>query len=50
MHLDQAGFDAFDVTQLRFFCTSSNGVNKNNRFINFRSTNPDLIKTALYGD
>jgi len=49
MALEQLGFDATDVTELRFFCTSDHYA-KEPRFIHFKSKNPDLLKVALTGD
>lgn len=46
MNLEEAGFDAFDVTELRFFCISDHGP----KYMHFSSKNLDLLKVALNGD
>lgn len=44
----QAGFNEFDVSELRFFCFTKHG--KEPKFIHFKSRNADVIMTAMTGD
>ena len=48
MHLEQLGFDNFDVTELRFFCTSNHETKP--KFIHFKTHNEKVIKVAMNGD
>ena len=48
MALQQAGFNEFDVSELRFFCVTKHG--KNPKFIHFKSRNSAVIMTAMTGD
>jgi len=46
MNLKEAGFDAYDVTELRFFCITNHGP----RFMHFKTHSAELIETAMLGD
>ena len=45
-NLKEAGFDSYDVTELRFYCISNHGP----KFMHFKSHNAELIETAMLGD
>lgn len=46
MNLKEAGFDSYDVTELRFFCITNHGP----KFMHFKTHSADLIETAMFGD
>lgn len=46
LNLKEAGFDSYDVTELRFFCLSNHGP----KFMHFKTHNAELIETAMLGD
>lgn len=48
MNLADAGFNSYDVKEIRFYCTEK--YLKNKLYWHFKTSSPEFVQSALTGD